>query len=82
MPARLELKSGQVGETFLPVLYAESYLDSDDNIRLGRMSSWRSDCPGLSLGIGQRVFVVDDTDRPMLEIGELEFDDVNTGDAS
>jgi type VI secretion system protein ImpE len=82
MPARLELKSGQVGETFLPVLYAGSYLDSDDNIRLGRVSSWRSDCPGLSLGIGQRILVADDTDRPMLGIGELEFDDVNTGDAS
>jgi type VI secretion system protein ImpE len=81
-PAKLELKSRPAGETYLPVLYGNSYLHADDQIRLGRMSSWRTDRPGLSLGIGQRIFVAGDTDRSMLETNELEFDHADTSDPS
>jgi type VI secretion system protein ImpE len=73
-PVKLELHSGPAGETYLPVLYAGSYLHSDDRIRLGRLTDWRTDCGELSLGIGQRLFAVGDDDRAVLEIREVWFD--------
>jgi len=82
MPARLELENGRVGETYLPVLYAGSHLSTDDQIRLGRVSEWRTDRPGLSLGIGQRIFVAGDADRAMLDISELEFNHGDPGDST
>jgi type VI secretion system protein ImpE len=82
LPATLTLKSEQTREVYLPVLYPNSYSDSDDRIRLGRMSGWREDRPGLSLGLGQRVFTAGETDYAMLDISELEFEHADANNAS
>jgi type VI secretion system protein ImpE len=81
-PAHLELRTGVAGETYLPVLYSGSHLHPDDLVRLGRTTVWRTDCAGLALGAGQRLFDVGDNDRAILEIHELEFDDANAGNSS
>ena len=77
-PARLQLHSGVVGEAYLPVLYAGSYLHTDDNVRLGRLTEWKTGCGELSLGIGQRMFAAGDDDRAILEMREVEFDHANS----
>jgi type VI secretion system protein ImpE len=82
IPARLELREGVAGETFLPVVYPDSHLHSDELVRLGRTTVWRTDCAGIALGAGQRLFDLGDADRAMLEIRELEFDHANANYSS
>jgi type VI secretion system protein ImpE len=74
VPASLEIEDGPVGEVFLPVLYAGSELETDDQVRLGRMTEWIDLGAGLAGGIGQKTFLVDDREVSILEIGELDFD--------
>ena len=61
-----------MGEVFLPALYTQSYLHADNQVKLGRMTDWRTDVEGLALAAGQRLLVTGDRDWPMLEIRELE----------
>jgi len=74
IPGRLESHLGAVGDVFLPVLYAGSSEHSDDQIKLGRMTDWKTVRGGLVLGVGQRLFLIDGAERPMLEVRELAFD--------
>lgn len=74
IPANLESHSGPIGEVFLPVLYSGSSAHSDDQVRLGRMTDWKDVGEGLALGVGQRLFLVDDEERAMLEVREIEIE--------
>jgi type VI secretion system protein ImpE len=73
-PATLESHLGAVGEVFLPVLYAGSSEHDADQVRLGRMTDWKAVGEGLALGVGQRLFLVDGVERPMLEVREVAFE--------
>jgi len=74
VPASLEIEDGPVGDVFLPVLYAGSELEADDQVRLGRITEWVDLGAGLTGGVGQKTFLVDDREVSILEIGELEFE--------
>ena len=74
IPARFESHSGLAGEVFLPVLYPGSSEHPNDMVRLGRMTDWKAVGEGLALGIGQRLFLVDDEERAMLEVREVAFE--------
>jgi type VI secretion system protein ImpE len=78
IPARIELRTGEAGEAFLPVLYAESYLHSDERVKLGRVTEWRANVQEVALGLGQRLFAVGENDFPMLEVREIRFEHANT----
>lgn len=71
-PASVELDIGSLGEVFLPVLYTQSYMHADNQVKLGRMTDWRGDIEGLALAAGQRLLVAGDRDWPMLEIRQIE----------
>ena len=72
--AEVELNIGPLGEVFIPVLYAQTYLHQDDRVRLGRMTDWRSDVAGLALGEGQRLLIAGARDWPLLSVRELELE--------
>jgi type VI secretion system protein ImpE len=74
LPARIESPLGAVGEVFLPVLYAGSSTHADDRVRLGRMTDWKPVEDGPVLGVGQRLFLVDDDERALLEVKEVAFE--------
>lgn len=74
IPANLESLSGPIGEVFLPVLYPGSSAHPDDQVRLGRMTDWKDVGEGMALGVGQRLFLVDDEERSMLEVREVEIE--------
>jgi type VI secretion system protein ImpE len=74
LPAEIELDLGALGGAFLPVLYAGSYLHQDDRVKLGRMTDWRSDVPGLALAAGQKLLTADEQDWPLLEVRLLEIE--------
>jgi type VI secretion system protein ImpE len=56
----------------VPVLYAGSEKDENEQVRLGRITEWVNLGEGLAGGVGQRTFIIDDGERSLLEIRELE----------
>lgn len=69
--AHMVVRGGPDGEVFLPVLYAGSTTDPNDQIRLGRTTDWRGEAGAPVRGFGQRLFLVGDSDRPILEMQTL-----------
>jgi type VI secretion system protein ImpE len=71
--AKVHVQAGDLGEVFLPVLYPQTWSHPEDSVRLGRMTDWVSLGEGLVRGAGQRLFVIDGEERPMLEVGEISL---------
>jgi type VI secretion system protein ImpE len=65
------VSGGPDGEVFLPTLYAGSATDPDERIRLGRMTDWRGGDGSPVRGAGQRLFLVGDDGRGILELKQL-----------
>jgi type VI secretion system protein ImpE len=75
IPASIELNIGSLGEVLLPCLYAGSYQSPNNQIKLGRMTDWRDDVEGLSLGVGQKLLAVDDRELPIADVRQIDFDE-------
>ena len=71
IPARIELVDGRSGEVFLPALYPGSHLHPDDQVKLGRLTDWKTWEGGPVLGIGQRTYLAGDDPVGVLEWREL-----------
>jgi type VI secretion system protein ImpE len=71
IPARLTLIGGQEGEVFLPALYPNTYQHSDDAVRLGRAFDVKQVAEGLTLGQGQRNYLVGEDAVGLLEWRQL-----------
>jgi type VI secretion system protein ImpE len=71
--AHMIVRDGPDAEVYLPVLYAGSAANSNDQIRLGRATEWRGEEGTPVRGIGQRVFLFGEEDRPILELKKLTF---------
>jgi type VI secretion system protein ImpE len=74
IPASIELTFGPLGQVLLPCLYPASYQSPDDQIKLGRITDWRTDVEGLSLGLGQKLIAADDKEVPIAEVCQIEFE--------
>jgi type VI secretion system protein ImpE len=72
--ATLETIDGPSGNILLPVLYTGSFRHPDEQIRLGRATEWEDVGENLVRGRGQRMFLVDDDEKPMLQCRQIEFD--------
>jgi type VI secretion system protein ImpE len=72
--SRLVLRDGLDAEVFLPALYAGTQTEGDDRARLGRSTDWKGGDDAPTRGIGQRMFLVGDEARPILEIETLQMD--------
>ncbi len=59
------------GNVFVPALYAGSHEHPEDQVKLGRMTDWKSSAGGPVLGAGLRTFLVDDNPVSLLECREL-----------
>jgi type VI secretion system protein ImpE len=62
-------KEKELGEVLLPVLAPFSWKHADDQVKLGRATVWEDDMP-----LGQRMFLADDEEIPLLEIRKIEFE--------
>lgn len=66
-------KGRELGEVLLPVLTPLSFNHADDAVRLGRVTVWQEVEGGMTAPAGQRCFLVDEEEFPILEIRSLEF---------
>lgn len=62
------------GEVFIPVLYANSHRNENDQARLGRMTDWRQMGDEVYAGVGQRLFLAGDDDKAILETRTVNFE--------
>lgn len=65
----------ELGEVLLPVLSPLSWKSSDDSVRLGRSTIWEKggDREPAFIPFGQKMFLVDDQEVPILELGKIEL---------
>ncbi len=71
--AQVELTNGTAGEMFLPALYANSWKNDDDQVRLGRTVDWRDLGDEVFVGEGSRLFWANGKDIPALEVKTITF---------
>jgi len=75
--ARIEAADGTVAEVFLPTLYFDSSAHANDQVKLGRMTEWKAVGPALDLAAGLRLFIADNDEKTVLEMGSIEFANFN-----
>lgn len=63
----------ELGEVLLPVLNPFSWRSADQNVRLGRATTWEQDESGESHPRGQKVLLADDEEWPLLELRDIEI---------
>jgi len=66
-------KDKELGEVLVPVLYPLSFANQSDNVRLGRETHWQEVEGGEPIPVGQKVFLVDGEEFPLLEVRKIEF---------
>jgi type VI secretion system protein ImpE len=72
--AHVETYEGSAGDVFLPARYPGTELDPDPLVRIGKQTAWDSVEDQLVVGRGRRVFLVDDREVSLFEIGSVEFE--------
>jgi len=62
-----------IGQVIIPAIYPYSWKSDDQSVWLGRTTEWVADDEGKEFPVGQKVFIVDGEEVPLLEIRSLEF---------
>jgi type VI secretion system protein ImpE len=71
--ASMSVTAGPDGEVYVPAIYDAVDAEVDDQLRLGRGTDWRGPEGGPVLGVGQRLFLVGEEDRGIMELTTLRF---------
>jgi type VI secretion system protein ImpE len=66
-------KGMDLGQVIIPAIYPFSWKDPDESVWLGRTTVWNADDQGKEYPSGQKTFLVDGEEFPLLEVRELEF---------
>ena len=68
-----EFKGTELREVLIPVIYPFSSKHPEQAVWLGRMTAWGEDDQGVQYPSGQKVFLVDGEEVPLLEVQSIEF---------
>jgi type VI secretion system protein ImpE len=71
--AHMVVAGGPDGEVTIPAVYYGSHADAEDRVKLGRVTEWRGEEGSPVRGFGQRLFLMGDEARAILEIKEITF---------
>lgn len=73
MPAHFYFSNG--GETvgLIPTRYPDTELSQGDALALARRTEWREPAPGVSVGLGQRLFATDGADFALMDVRVVEL---------
>jgi type VI secretion system protein ImpE len=66
-------KGRELGEVLLPVLTPLAFKHPDPEVRLGRQTLWQESADGDVIPVGQKMFLADEEECPILEVRRLEF---------
>jgi type VI secretion system protein ImpE len=66
-------KDKELGEVLVPVLSPFSFKNADNNVKLGRATVWETPEGGEPTPYGQKTFLVDGEDIPVMELKRIEF---------
>ena len=66
-------KGTDIGQVIIPAIYPFSWKSDDESVWLGRSTQWVADDDGHEFPVGQKMFIVDGEEVPLLEIRSLEF---------
>ena len=66
-------KGTDIGEAIIPAIYPFSWKSDDESVWLGRTTEWVAYDEGHEFPVGQKMFIVDGEEVPLLEIRSLEF---------
>jgi len=69
-----EYKAMELGEVLIPVISPLSWQHEDDDVRLGRSTVWIEDETYGDIPLGQKLFILDGQEIPILELGVIEFE--------
>jgi type VI secretion system protein ImpE len=73
LPARFTWTTGGESSGWIPCRYPGSEASSDNQIRLGRVTTWDEFWPGSYRGMGQRMLTSSADEHPLLEARLIEF---------
>jgi type VI secretion system protein ImpE len=62
-----------IGQVIIPNIYPFSWKSDDETLWLGHGTEWVGDDGGNTYPVGQKTFMVDGEEVPLLEIRSLEF---------
>ena len=68
---RLTLHDGRVADIVVPAQYVDN--TANEAQRLAISTDWRDGPGGATTGVGQRVFLLGDQAKPILDITEIRF---------
>ena len=71
--AQITTWEGLTMNCYLPVLYPNSFLHEDAQIKMGRMTDWKPMAGAFAQGVGQHVFEIGAEDMSILEINDIVF---------
>lgn len=63
----------ELGEILVPAVYPVSHKHPDGNVALGRSTIWEESAEYGALPLGQKLFLIDDEEFPLLEVRKIEF---------
>ena len=66
-------KGTDLGEVLIPAIYPFSWKDQDEEVWLGRLTTWSADDEGREYPSGQKMLLVDGEEVPFLEVRSLKF---------
>ena len=68
-----DFKGTDIGQVILPAIYPFSWKSEDQSLWLGHTTEWVRDDEGNEFPVGQKMYIVDGEEVPLLEIRSLEF---------
>jgi len=72
--AGMRLETGAVLQGYLPVRYPGSEREADGAVQSAAVSNWLEVGEQMSLGLGQRLLITDQTEKPVLRVRCLVLD--------
>jgi type VI secretion system protein ImpE len=73
IPASIEPLGAGRREVVIPVLYPGSNQDADNQIKLGRLTTWKEIGDSLVKGLGARLYALDENEYPLLELRSINL---------
>lgn len=72
-PGRIVTWDGLTTNCFLPALYPDSFVHTNNQVRMGRVTDWIDLGNGYYRGVGQHLFMVGEREKGLLELNEVTF---------